>query len=119
MNSELLLKLQEIVGEENVLTDEASVLEASKDYIGFRRYERCDGKNFVSRAACVVKVKDTGEVSGVLKLLNDSRIDVVPRTGGSSVTMGLEPEPDGVILDGSSMNEILEINIEDMRVTAR
>ena len=109
--------LQAIVDADRVLTDEASVLEGAKDYIGFRVYQRADGKNFAPRAAAVVKVKSAEEASKVLKFLNDNNLDVVPRTGGSSVTMGVEPQEGGVILDGSLMNKILEINEENMTVT--
>lgn len=116
---ELILQLQAIVGEAQVVTGEEVILEASRDYIGYRRYQRDDGKNMVPRAACVVQVKNTGEASRVLKFLNANRVDVVPRTGGSSVTRGIEPQEGGVILDGSCMNEILEINEEDLYVTAK
>lgn len=99
-------------------SDEA-VLEAAKDYIGFRAYERADGKYFVPRAACLVKPESAQEVAEVMKYLNDNKIDAVPRTGGSSVTQSIEPIEGGVIIDGSSMNEILEINETNMTVTVR
>lgn len=115
---EIIKSLQNIVAADRVLSDEQSVLEAAKDYCGFRVYQRADGKNFAPRAACVVKVQSAEEASRVLKFLNDNKIDVVPRTGGSSVTLGVEPQEGGVILDGSLMNRILEINEENMTVTA-
>lgn len=115
----LVLELKKIVGDDAVITDEAAILDASKDYIGFRRYERDSGHNMVPRAACIVKVKDTEEVSKVLKFLNENRQDVVPRTGGSSVTRGLEPVEGGVILDGSLMSGIINIDEVNMQVTAR
>lgn len=111
--------LVQIAGAERVLTEEATIKEASKDYIGFRRYERDAGKSYVEKGACVVKVKDTEQVSKLLAYLNENEVDVVPRTGGSSVTMSIEPPKDGVILDGSDMNEILSVNEADMMVTAR
>ena len=111
--------LAKIVGEDQVITDEQAILDASKDYIGFRRYERDDGAVLVPRAACVVRVKNTEEVSEVLKYLNAEKIDLVPRTGGSSVTQSIEPVEGGVILDGSEMNGIIEVNEEDMLVTVK
>lgn len=116
---EIIEKLTGIVGTEQVITEEQAVLDAAKDYIGFRRFQRDDGHNLAPRAACVVRVKNTEEVSKVVKFLNDNKIDVAPRTGGSSVTLGLEPQEGGVILDGSEMNEIIEINETDMYVTAK
>lgn len=35
---QIISGLRSIVGEEQVLTNESSLLEAAKDYIGFRRY---------------------------------------------------------------------------------
>lgn len=114
----VISELSEIVGSENVLTNSEIIAEASKDYIGFRRYERADGKDYVERASCVVKVKNTEQIAAVLKYLNEHQIDIVPRTGGSSVTMGIEPRTGGVILDGSDMNQIISVNEADMMVTA-
>lgn len=116
--NDLVAELTKIVGADRVQTDDAQILAASKDYIGFRRYERCAGKFWVPRGSCVVRVKDAEQASAVLKFLNDNRVDVTPKTGGSSVTMGIEPEKGGVILDGSDMNKILSLNVEDMMVTA-
>ena len=115
----LIEELKKIVGDERVITDENSILDASKDYIGFRRYERDSGHNMVPRAACVVMAKDTQQVSDVLKFLNENKQNVVPRTGGSSVTRGVEPQEGGVILDGSDMTGIINIDEVNMQVTAR
>lgn len=118
-NKQLVAELSKIVSQEQVLTDSDSIAVASRDYIGFRQYDHFDGVHNVPTAACVVKPKNTDDVSKVLSFLNDNKIDVVPRTGGSSVTMGVEPQQDGVILDGSEMNEVIELNETDMWVTVR
>lgn len=114
---DLIKGLQEIVGENRVITDEDIIKDSAKDYIGFRRYERADGVYNVPRAACVVKPQNKDQVSQVLKYLNEKKIDVAPRTGGSSVTMSIEPISGGVILDGSDMNEIIEFSEKDMLIT--
>lgn len=119
VKEDLIKGLVEIAGEDRVITEKAAVLGAAKDYIGYRRYQRDSGNDRTPEAACVVRVKDTEQVSAVLKFLNDNKVDVAPRTGGSSVTRGLEPQVGGVILDGSDMNEIIEINEKDMIATAK
>ena len=106
----IIKELQEIVGKDKVITDEESIALASRDYIGFRRYHRSDGKNWAPHAMCVIKPKNTDEVSKVLSFLNENHIDVVPRTGGSSVTMSIEPAEGGVIIDGCDMCDILNID---------
>lgn len=118
-NKQLIAELGTVLTKEQVICDVEAVRVASRDYIGFRQYEHFDGQHNVPSAACVVKPRSTAEASQVLAYLNANRIQVVPRTGGSSVTMGVEPQQDGVILDGSEMNEILELNETDMWVTAR
>lgn len=115
-NEELIAKLKCIVGEDQVLTEESALLNAVKDYIGFRRHERAMGKYYVNRPSCVVVAKSVEDVSKTLKFLNDNKIDVVPRTGGSCVTRGIEPVLGGVVIDGSNINELYELNETDMFV---
>jgi FAD/FMN-containing dehydrogenase len=111
--------LQNLLGADRVQDAPEIIKKVSVDYIGFRQYERFDGKDWVPKAACVVKPRATEEVSKALAFLNQHRIDTVPRTGGSSVTQSIEPEEGGVILDGSEMNEIIILNEQDMMITAR
>jgi FAD/FMN-containing dehydrogenase len=111
--------LRALLGEEQVQTAPEIIKKASTDYIGFRQYERFDGKDWVPKAACVVKPRSTEEVSRTLAFLNQNRIDTVPRTGGSSVTQSIEPEAGGIILDGSEMNGIIDLNERDMMVTVK
>ncbi|MDR2071496.1 MAG: FAD-binding oxidoreductase [Treponema sp.] len=111
--------LRALLGPDRVQDDPEIIRKASMDYIGFRQYERFDGKDWVPKAACVVKPLSTEEVSRALAFLNRNRIDTVPRTGGSSVTLSIEPEEGGVILDGSGMNGIVALNERDMMVTAK
>ena len=115
----LIHQLGDLIGRENVIADPEIVLDSSKDYIGFRQYERGAGMYRVPRAACVVKPQNTAQVSVVLSFLNEYGVDAVPRTGGSCVTMGVEPQEGGVIVDGSDMNEIIELNETNLWVTAR
>lgn len=117
--AKIIEQLKAIVGEDKVITDEESIALASRDYIGFRRYHRSDGKNWAPRAMCVIKPQNTEQVSQVLSCLNENHIDAVPRTGGSSVTMGLEPVEGGVIIDGCDMCEILNIDERNRIVTAQ
>lgn len=117
MNKDFISELKKIIPEERIILDKDAILDASKDYIGFRRYERDSGHNMVPLASCVLMVNNVSEVQKVLKYLNDNKIDVVPRTGGSSVTRSIEPREGGVILDGSNMNELISIDENNMQVT--
>ncbi len=117
-NEEIISGLSSIVGQDKLSLGDEAIIDATKDYIGFRRYERDDGVFDAPKALCVVKVKDTKQASDVLKFLNDNKVKVTPRTGGSSVTMGIEPVAGAVMLDGSEMNKIVDVNEKDMQVTA-
>ena len=75
MNKEALVQeLGKIVGADRVSDSEQAVLDAAKDYIGYRRYERDDKKYWVPRAACVVHPQSTEQVAEVLKYLNDKKL---------------------------------------------
>jgi FAD/FMN-containing dehydrogenase len=117
--SALARQLGELIGHEKIITDPALVLSCSKDYIGFRQYERGAGEYWAPKAACVARPHSTEEVSALLAFLNAHGVDAVPRTGGSCVTLGVEPREGGVILDGSAMQGITQFSEEDMWVTAR
>ncbi|MDR2158597.1 MAG: FAD-binding oxidoreductase [Treponema sp.] len=120
MDKEMIISgLGALLGEDRVQSDPEIIRKASTDYIGFRQYERFDGKDWLPKAICVVKPRSTEEVSKALAFLNENRIDTTPRTGGSSVTQSIEPEEGGVILDGSEMNGIISLNERDMMVTAK
>ena len=116
-NTEIIKGLQAIVGAERVVTNEAAVAEETKDAIGFRRYERADGVFDVPQALCAVKVKSTEEASQVLAFLNANKVKTTPRTGGSSVTQGIEPVEGAVMLDGSEITGIYKIDEVNMQVT--
>lgn len=116
-DTEILSGLTAIVGDERVITEERAILESEKDAIGFRRYERCAGEYDVPRALCVVKVSSTEEASRVLSFLNENRIKVTPRTGGSSVTQAIEPVENAVMLDGSDIVGKIDLDETNMQVT--
>lgn len=120
MEKELLLeKLGQLVGPEHVITDPIACRDASKDYIGYRQFQRHNGNFMTHKPACVIRPQNTEQVSQVLKFLNENKVDITPRAGGSSVTQSIEPAEGGVIMDCSDMNGIIEINETDMYVTAR
>jgi FAD/FMN-containing dehydrogenase len=116
---EIARGLKELLGEERIVTDEHVISDCSRDYIGFRQFERGDGKAWMPKAACVARPQSANDVSSLLAWLNSHGVDAVPRTGGSSVTMGVEPVEGGVIIDGSGMNKIISFNETDMLVTVQ
>ncbi len=110
--------LKEIVGPERVNTDEKVLQRNSIDR--FRKFPDIHGIFTLPLPAAVVKVADTEQVSRVLAFMNENGISGVPRTGASATEGGLETVvEDSVVLDGSGMNKILNIDIENLQATAQ
>ncbi len=56
----------------------------------------------------------------MLNFMNAHKINGVPRTGASATEGGLETVVENsVVLDGSAMNQIINIDIENMQATAQ
>jgi alkyldihydroxyacetonephosphate synthase len=110
--------LKKIIDPENVITDEEVLKENSYDR--FRKYEGICKVYTRPTPAALVKVKSAEDVSKVLSYLNENGVNVVPRTGGSSVEGGLEPSiENSVIIDGSEMNKIINIDTYNMLATVQ
>ena len=115
---EIVKGMQEILGEEQVITDEEVLKESSNDR--YRKFEQVHEVYTQPIPAAVVYVKSTQQVADVLKFANENHINVVPRTGHSAIEGGLETAVENsVVIDGSTMNEIIEINETNMQVTCQ
>ena len=119
LNKETIVdQLKKIVGSEQVITDEQVLKESSHDR--YRKFETLFGIYSLPIPAAVVQLKNTGQVADVLKFLNANKINCVPRTGGSATEGGLETiVENSVVLDGSSMNQIVKIDPYNMLATAQ
>ena len=110
--------LIEIVGEDDVVTDEQVLKESSVDR--FRRFEAYHGVYQLPLPAAVVYVNSTQDVANVIKLANKNRINVVPRTGHSATEGGLETAlKNSIVVDGSHMNQIIDIDTYNMQATVQ
>ncbi len=92
-------ELINIVGEENVKTDEIERLCYSRDLSVHEAIPDV-----------IVFVKTTDEVSKILALANKKKIPVTPRGSGTSAVGGALAAKGGILLDLSRMNKILEID---------
>lgn len=96
-------ELRQIVGEQNVREELVERLCYSRDMSVHEGIPEA-----------VVFASSTEQVSRILELANDSRVPVIPRGSGTSVTGAILPCRDrGILLDLSRMNRILEINRKD------
>jgi len=106
------------LGKDRVLTEASVLQEFATDITGLRMVQKHFGWSSDQLATCVLKIQTKEEASEVITFLNEQKIVNVPRTGGSGVCLGLETPAGSVVLDLSDMNRILEINEENLTVTA-
>ena len=115
---EIVKGMQDILGQNQVITDEAVLKESSNDR--YRKFEQVHEVYTQPIPAAVVYVKSTEQVAEVLKFANENHINIVPRTGHSAIEGGLETAVENsVVVDGSEMNKVIEVNEKNMQVTCQ
>lgn len=98
-----------IVGPEYVLQDEEKRRFFSQDL----------SVNMLELAAVVVQPGSAEEVAAVVKEATSRGLSVIPRGGGMSYTQGYLPvNAHSVLVDTRRLNKIIEVNVDDMYVTA-
>lgn len=102
-SSDLIQRLESIVGARHVLTDPA-------DMEGYLREPR---DLFKGAAACVVQAGTTAEVSAVLALCNATSTPVVPQGGNTGLVGGQIPDASGraILLSLRRMDRLREIDL--------
>jgi len=109
VDDSLVRELVAIVGNANVLTAPQALEPYSHDETAGLRAE----------PEVVVKPACTEEVAQVLRLANERRVPVTPRTGGYGLSGGAVPVCGGIVLSLERMNRIIEIDHENLMVTAQ
>ncbi|MDD5083042.1 MAG: FAD-binding oxidoreductase [Dehalococcoidales bacterium] len=100
----IINQLSAIVGQENIITDEAAMEDYSRDEMPLL-------KPYSPQA--VVKPADNREIAEVMKLANREKVPVTPRGGGTGLSGGCIPIYGGIVLSLERMNRILEIDEEN------
>ena len=106
VTEEILQQLREIVGPEDVITDDAVM-----------NYARDESSVEPHPPEVVVKPETAEEVSKILTLANRERIPVTPRGGGTGLCGGAVPIYGGIVLSLEKMNRILELDEENLMLT--
>lgn len=110
--------LEQILGPENVVTDEELLKQRSID--NFRKLENIFGVYTLPPPAAVAMVRSTRQVADVLAFADAHGVNVVPRTGGTATEGGLETVvANSIVLDGSGMDQILGIDAYNMQATCQ
>ncbi|HEY0080933.1 MAG TPA: FAD-linked oxidase C-terminal domain-containing protein [Pyrinomonadaceae bacterium] len=104
---DVLTRLGEIVGVENLLVDAERVEPYGQDALK---------EKFPPEA--VVLPERAEEVSAILRLANERGFPVTARGGGVGYTGGAVPVEGGIVLGTDRMNRIREINADDLYVVS-
>lgn len=103
MNQEIIKELIEIVGEDNLTTDQIDKITHS--------YDATQKKYFPD---VVVYASNTEEISRIVKIANKWNVPLIPRGAGSGLSGGSVPVQGGIVLVLTRMDKILEIDSENL-----
>jgi len=96
---DVVMTLGEIVGADNVLTDEAELVCYSYD--ATERWHMPDA---------IVFPRSSEEISKIMKLANEKKISVTPRGSATDLAGGPIPIKGGIVVDFNLMNKIIEFD---------
>lgn len=103
LSQEILKRLADIVGEEDVLSDREKLEDFSHDEFSLRDIGRYP--------EAVVKPERTEEVAAVMRLASSEHIPVTPRGGATGLCGGCVPLYGGIVLALEKMNRVVEIDL--------
>lgn len=111
VTGDVIQALQQITGEKYVKTD-PDVLEAYQA-------DESLAPDMWHLPEVIVAPGSTEEVARIMKVANQYKIPVTPRSAGTSVSCGAVPVCGGIVLLMERMNRILEINEDGMYLVAQ
>ena len=104
-----IAKLQEIVGQTDVLVGEAISPDYAHDELG----------GISQMPEVLVRVRSTQEVSAVMKLAFDRTIPVTVRGSGTGLVGAAVPLHGDILLETTKMNKILKLDSNNLTVTVQ
>lgn len=110
MNDQIIKKMQQIVGNEWVVTDTDKVSSYCED-----ETEKAM-KPKVCTDCVVVKPASTEEISQIIKYANDQKLTVVARGGGTSLSGAAVTIMPSIIISMERMNKIIEVDESSLTV---
>lgn len=117
MIGDRLERLADRLGDVPVLTDVEARRERSLDTYWKAAALARAGRGQIADA--VVRPRDARQTAAVLAAAAEEGVPVVPRGGGSGSQGGAIPEPGGILLDLSGLDEIVELDESTLTVRAQ
>lgn len=113
-----LAKISPLIPKDRLVTDPEVLKRLSMDR--FRKYAEIFDAFPLPAPVALVYASDTREIAALLAACNENGINVIPKTGGSSIEGGLENGAEiSIVVDASNMNQILNIDTYNMMVTCQ
>lgn len=117
-HAEIVEALQGMLAADQVITDDETLTRSSVD--NFRKLQNIFDVHTMRKPVAVVMAASTDDVAKVLAFADANGVNVVARTGGTATEGGLESGMDpSIVLDGSRMDTIVEIDPYDMQATVQ
>jgi len=106
LNPEIVKKLTQVLGKENVFTNKEDLICYSYD-----------STPHIHLPDIVVAPANTEEIVAIIKLANEHSFPVIPRGGGTNLSGGTVPIQGGLVLALHRMNKIIEIDSDNLTAT--
>ncbi|SHJ60659.1 glycolate oxidase [Dethiosulfatibacter aminovorans DSM 17477] len=111
MMSQIVEKLENIVGRDWIITDIDQKLGYLYDEVEKTLRPKADENSIV------VKPANTEEVSEIISTANDNGINVVVRGGGTGLCGGAIPVKESIVISMERFNKVVEVDLNNMTVT--
>ena len=100
-----------IVGEKNLLVRAEDIEPYSHDEFALDSYAR--------PPLAVVKPASEQDLAEIVRLCSEMRVPVTPRGGGTGLSAGCVPAPNGIVLSLERLNRIIDADRENLTITVQ
>ena len=107
---EVLQELIQVLGAENVLTEQEDLLTYAYDATAAMKHHKPD---------VVVSPLTTEQVAEVVKIAVRYNIPIYPRGSGTNLSGGTIPSKGGIVLSMLNINKILEVDQDNLTATVQ
>lgn len=116
---DLAAGLADLVGADNVLTDENVRVRYAHDRLPYANFRAREGATVGTLPRLVVRPGSSDEVAGIVRASAEADQPIIAYGSGSGVLGGIIPLEDEIMLDMQRMNRILELDVENNLVTVQ
>lgn len=110
LTREVLQELIQVLGSENVLTEQEDLLTYAYDATAAMKHRKPD---------VVVTPLSTEQVAEVIKIAERNHVPVYPRGSGTNLSGGTIPVEGGIVLSLLHLNKILEVDQDNLTATVQ